>query len=95
MKDWPVTVCEHSPFWEQVLEVDHLHNDINVVLSRRAQVVLCVAFTLELEHHVFYGQALSTDAAEFVPKAMGHAFQCIFDERLALETHKIKFSSVA
>lgn len=88
MKDWPVTVREHSPFWEQVLEVDHLHNDINVVLSRSTQIVLCVAFPLELEHHVLYGQTLSTDAAEFMPQAMGHAFQCIFDERLSLKRHK-------
>lgn len=75
--------------------MDHLHNDINVVLSCRTQVVLCVAFTLELKHHFFYGQALSTDAAEFVPQAMGHAFQCIFDERFALQTYKIRFSPVA
>lgn len=55
------------PFREEILEMDHLHHNGHVLLSSRAQVVFDVALSLELEHHLLYGHALSADAAELVP----------------------------
>ena len=74
----------HSPFGEQVLEVDHLHHDVDVLLGSRAEVVVDVALALQLEHHVLDGQALATDAAEPVAQAMRHALQGILDEGFTL-----------
>ena len=76
-----------SPFREKVLEVDHLHHDSNVLLGCRTQVVSEVTLSLQLEHHLFNGQALPADAAELVSQAVGHALQSILDERLTLNTH--------
>lgn len=57
----------HSPFREEILEMDHLHHDSHVLLSSRAQVVFDVTLSLELEHHLFNGHALPADTAELVP----------------------------
>lgn len=81
-----------SPLGEQVLEVDHLHHDVDVLLGGGAEVVLHVALALQLEHHVLHRQAPAADAAELVPKPVGHALQRVLDEGLPLrgpqtETH--------
>lgn len=64
---WKNPANPNSPFGEKILEMDHLHHDGHVFLRSRAQVVFDVAFSLELEHHLFYGHTLSADAAELVP----------------------------
>lgn len=69
---------------QQVLEVNHFHHHPDVLLRRRAQVVLEVAFPLQLEHHLLDGWTLPAYAAESVPQSMGLTLQGIFDERLAL-----------
>lgn len=71
--------------------MDHLHHDSHVLLGGGAQVVFDVALSLQLEHHFFYGHALPTDAAELVPKPVGHAFESIFDKRLSL---RVEFASI-
>lgn len=57
----------HSPFREEILEMDHLHHDGHILLRSRAQVVFDVTLPLQLEHHLFNGHALPADAAELVP----------------------------
>lgn len=57
----------YLPLRKQVLEMYHLHHDIDVVFSSWAEVVFHVALPLKLEHHLLYGQAFSADAAELVP----------------------------
>lgn len=60
-------VKRHSPFGEEILEMDHFHHDGHVVLSSGAQVVLDVTLSLEMEHHLFNGHTLPAYAAELVP----------------------------
>lgn len=57
----------HSPFREEILEMDHLHHDGNILLRSGAEVVFDVALSLELEHHLFDGHTLPADTAELVP----------------------------
>lgn len=65
--------------------MDHLDHDGHVLLRSRAQVVLHVTLSLELEHHLFDGRALATDTAEFVPQTVGHALQSVLDEGFPLD----------
>lgn len=60
--------------------MNHLHNHLNVILGSRAEVVLGVAFLLELVHHLLNSWALATNATEFVSQSMSFAFQCILDK---------------
>lgn len=57
----------HSPFREEILEMDHLHHDSHILLCSRAQVVFDVALSLELENHLLNGHTLPADTAELVP----------------------------
>lgn len=68
----------------EIFEVDHLHNDLDVLPGGGAQVVLLVTLALKLQHHVFDGGALAADAAELVPQPVSLALQCIFDEGFTL-----------
>lgn len=74
-----------SPFGEEVLEVDHLHHDVNVLPDSRTKVVFDVALSLQLEHHLVHRQALPAHTTEPVPQAVGHALQGILDEGLPLQ----------
>lgn len=75
----------HLPFREEILKMDHLDHDSHILLCSRAQVVLHVTLSLELEHHLFDRHAFPTDAAEFVPQTMGHTLQSILDEGFPLD----------
>lgn len=75
----------HLPFREEILKMDHLDHDSHVLLRSRAQVVLHVTLSLELEHHLFDRHAFPTDTAEFVPQTMGHTLQSILDEGFPLD----------
>lgn len=78
----------HSPFREEILEMDHLHHDGHILLRSRAQVVFDVTLSLELEHHLFNRHALPADTAELVPQPVRHTFQSILDEGLPLRAHR-------
>lgn len=78
----------HSLLQQQVLEVDHVSQDVRVGPRGRAQVVLEVAFPLQLEHQLPDGRALAADAAETVPQRVRLALQGLFDEGLALGNRK-------
>lgn len=65
--------------------MDHLDHDSHILLRSRAQVVLHVTLSLELEHHLFDRHAFPTDTAEFVPQTMGHTLQSILDEGFPLD----------
>lgn len=66
--------------------MNHLHNHADVLLRCGAQVVLGVAFFLQLEDHFPNCRTLPADAAELMPQGVGLAPQGVLDERLALET---------
>lgn len=70
----------YSPVQQEILEMDHLHNHADVLPRSRAQVMLDIAFPLQLENHLPNGRTLPADAAEFVPQGMGLAPQGILDE---------------
>lgn len=65
---------------QEVLEAYHLHHHADVLLRCRAQIVLEVAFPLQLENHLLDCRTLPADAAKSVPQGMGLAPQGIFDE---------------
>lgn len=65
--------------------MDHLDHDSHVLLRSRAQVVLHVTLSLELEHHLFDRHTFPADTAEFVPQTVGHTLQSILDEGFPLD----------
>lgn len=75
-----------SPFGEEVLEVDHLHHDVDVLLDGGTKVVFDVALSLQVDYHLLHCQALPAHTAEPVPQAVGHALQGILDEGLPLQS---------
>lgn len=74
----------HLLVLQQVFEVNHLHNDLDVLLGSGAEVMLQVALPLQLEHHLFNGRALTADAAEFMPQGMSLTLQSVFNEGFSL-----------
>lgn len=61
-----VISLDHIPFGKEILEVDHLHQDLDVLPDHGAEVVFVVALALQLEHHLLHGNTLAIDAAELV-----------------------------
>lgn len=65
---------------QEILEMNHFHNHTDVLLRCRAQVVLEIAFFLQLVDHFPNCRTLPADAAKLMPQGMGLAPQGILDE---------------